>query len=352
MDKQQNTQNVLLVTDNPVTNALSKVFRIKEILKHIRDKGVTDSIIHEMENDIKLLSADTEETAEIRKLLKTHLSPAEVKQLKVISAFTTLQRQRRQEDARAVNVIFDWVEKNSFTTLQSNLHSRIHKLTDSYSAKQIYPTSVLRGEDKRKHICEILTSLPCFVVKHDWANALSGIFEDKENNVFRLPFPTCLFEFVIEGKCVVTMASEQSDGEIHYLNFIEFEKDKWFEAAENDEGMIKAFKAIQKQIAAICVALGSKIAEHKQVEAVAALNKKRLKNGKTPIKSYHVVDLSARFRDKTKKAVSAQPSERKSPRLHWRHGHWRRIPDKSPIWIEWMLVGNIDLGFVDKHYLI
>lgn len=35
--------------------------------------------------------------------------------------------------------------------------------------------------------------------------------------------------------------------------------------------------------------------------------------------------------------------------MHFRRGHWRHYQDHRT-WIKWCLVGDPDLGFVDKHY--
>ena len=39
----------------------------------------------------------------------------------------------------------------------------------------------------------------------------------------------------------------------------------------------------------------------------------------------------------------------RSPRLHFRRGHWRHYEDHKT-WIRWQMVGNPDLGFVEKQY--
>jgi hypothetical protein len=36
-------------------------------------------------------------------------------------------------------------------------------------------------------------------------------------------------------------------------------------------------------------------------------------------------------------------------RLHFRRGHFRHF-DGWKTWVNWCLVGDPDLGFVDKHY--
>jgi hypothetical protein len=46
---------------------------------------------------------------------------------------------------------------------------------------------------------------------------------------------------------------------------------------------------------------------------------------------------------------SARPPGANRKRLHLRRGHWRHFATYRT-WIKWMMVGNPDLGFVDKEY--
>jgi hypothetical protein len=41
--------------------------------------------------------------------------------------------------------------------------------------------------------------------------------------------------------------------------------------------------------------------------------------------------------------------KRHSPRLHFRRGHHRHY-ENYKLWIKWQLVGNPDIGFIDKDY--
>jgi hypothetical protein len=42
-----------------------------------------------------------------------------------------------------------------------------------------------------------------------------------------------------------------------------------------------------------------------------------------------------------------EPGRKK--RLHFRRGHWRHY-ETHKTWIKWMLVGDPDLGFIEKQY--
>lgn len=84
------------------------------------------------------------------------------------------------------------------------------------------------------------------------------------------------------------------------------------------------------------------------------LNRARVRDGKTPLKTHSVVDIvPLRFRERH----PTQPGEtRSSPRLHWRRSHARLIKradgTELKIVIARMLVGRRELGEVTHEYRI
>jgi len=78
------------------------------------------------------------------------------------------------------------------------------------------------------------------------------------------------------------------------------------------------------------------------------LNRKRERNHKPPLLAYHVVDL-----DRKNSGAGGPTAEAaaRAIRLHFRRGHWRHL-DTGKVWVNWCLVGNPDLGWVDKEYRI
>jgi hypothetical protein len=105
-----------------------------------------------------------------------------------------------------------------------------------------------------------------------------------------------------------------------------------------------------KQIRAVSIMLESEIATKQTVRAPEKLNRHREKLGRTALRDYHVVVLN-RHKPRSERLPEELQThgERNSPRLHFRSGHWRHFPNHRT-WINWQLVGNPDLGFVDKHY--
>lgn len=78
------------------------------------------------------------------------------------------------------------------------------------------------------------------------------------------------------------------------------------------------------------------------------LNKRRAKAGKTPFFTYKVLVIDTKA--STPKTAD-QGGSHASPRQHLRRGHIRRLP-KGQIWINSMVVGRGNAGFVQKDYLV
>lgn len=189
-----------------------------------------------------------------------------------------------------------------------------------------------------------------FVVEHDWRSAFAGAdIGDIEER--KTPYPLCCFELVISGRRVCAFFDEADGGyliaveflsgwslinaELNFLNYLGID-------TENLLGVIA------EQVDAILIALDSGVATTEVVRAPAALNKARARRRKLPISDYHAVKLSRRSRPEPLPSGPGQ-ADRAGPRLHFRRGHWRHLPSHK-VWINWTLVGDPDLGFIDKHY--
>lgn len=99
-----------------------------------------------------------------------------------------------------------------------------------------------------------------------------------------------------------------------------------------------------------------------KIEPSVKLNKKRAASGKPPFDSYHVLKITLK-RSPNARSAAGGTGQHVSPRQHIRRGHIRHIgasekradPQKRggyTVWIEQMLVGNPDLGRVEKDYAI
>lgn len=66
-----------------------------------------------------------------------------------------------------------------------------------------------------------------------------------------------------------------------------------------------------------------------------------------PLYEYRVVRLNRKPRTQSLPATALHAPKR----LHFRRGHWRHY-EGFKTWVRWCLVGNPDLGFIDKEYRI
>lgn len=199
-----------------------------------------------------------------------------------------------------------------------------------------------------------------FVVQHNWAAAFekAGDFNEGE---FRLPYDRAVFEFRVSGARVclsVDCADAIPETAGLYVNtpvgWALATLCRWHHGEWHVQGKTLSAKALLglciSQVRAVSIALDAEVAVSEVVRAPHKLNQQRVAKGRLPIFDYHVVSLSNRRRVA---ARLPEPGDREEEptrkRLHFRRGHWRHFTDHRT-WIHWMLVGDPDLGFVDKHY--
>lgn len=182
----------------------------------------------------------------------------------------------------------------------------------------------------------------CFTIEHDWLSALGTTPLDHE---VMNPFDRATFEMRVSGFPVCV-------SRIHEAQLLHIKtKQGWFTpTAEPDharyEAEIRRLDTFcRKHIDAALVMLDAEVAEAEVVRVDEKLNRARARRGKQPLPDYHIVRLSNRRRVS---ALNSEPTGRRV-RLHFRRGHWRRYGNHKT-WINWMLVGDPDLGFVDKEY--
>lgn len=201
------------------------------------------------------------------------------------------------------------------------------------------------------------------VVQHDWAQAFDKA-DQFDGGEYRLPYKVQVFEFRISGARVCfSVDTEDAGTPITSGLWIETPAG-WALAALctfNDGRFVPgqfstAAKTIVdlcgKQVRAIAIALEAKVAVKELVRAPHKLNVARAKRGKLPLLDYHVVNLARRVRALPDAEPLASDHQGTKRRLHFRRGHWRHFENGKKTWIDWMLVGDPDLGFIDKHYTL
>lgn len=212
------------------------------------------------------------------------------------------------------------------------------------------------SEDYEK---EFLRLAEVFVVQHDWAAAFARA-EDLAGVQFRLPYDTCAFEFQVSGRRIIALATEV-DGVVSFTpatwsefgwiipDFVwSYASGAWTESQSRvdvSDAYPPIIKLIGDQLRAVCIALDADVATA-QVERAPHAHQHG-KNITTPPRSYSVVVLSRR--ERTAPRLESSSGEHARRRMHFRRGHWRHY-DAFKTWIRWTLVGDPDLGFIDKEY--
>lgn len=309
-----------------------------------------------------LLAAKSNSEEEVKELIRRQMAPFQgpARQRIIQGVNHILHKAKAETDAHRAEVaakrdaylglqiwIDSMIEKG--VHLEANQASRMHKLIEAGIAGKIQtsnaPDEPFPGE-------KLASWNHVFVVKHDWAQA----FQHSEglDGEFHLPYDLCVFEFRVNGKSVTALCWDHEIGLVKTGKRLGFSlvvesNGMWFDYGRDDcNTEDPLFKLVWDNIRAISVALEAEVAVHDVVRAPVALNKKRAGTGKIPLRDHYIIDLARRHR-----IANPAPSNNDEPksrkRLHFRRGHWRHY-EASKTWIKWTLVGNPDLGFIQKGY--
>lgn len=192
-----------------------------------------------------------------------------------------------------------------------------------------------------------------FLVEHEWEKAFDGA-TDFADGEWHAPFDRCAFEFQVSGRrFIVLVDNSRPVGCLMHIadKSWTFGADEEMQGSGNGDPVSELYDRLVSIARAMCIALDAQVVVTEVVRAPYRLNDSREKQGKPPINDYHTVNLARRSR------VSPLPDEfadhndnaKWHPRLHFRRGHWRHLQNHKT-WVRWTLVGDPDLGFIDKHY--
>lgn len=252
--------------------------------------------------------------------------------------------------------------------LQKPSGSSTHRLYEAFrTGKLISPFHDLDGDTYARLLPDLIPSAEKFVLQHDWARAFKGA-ENFEAGEVRWPYNILCWDFRLSGMNIAVVQHEpeyhplQEPGPSVLLPFFETTfgwalGPMWFRSPGDDRvqttpqideeiALLDIGDLVVEQTRAAMIVLEAKVAVTELIRAPSALNKRREKQGKTPLADYHVLVLNPRRVDRHSATVS---TDRRRPRMHFRRGHWRHYEDHQT-YIEWTLVGDPDLGFVDKEY--
>lgn len=333
---------------------------LSELLADGQDGGLAEGAISKIDELLKSLDPSR------RRLALKHLRKDSTRRMRELNA-----KARRLEDERgfldrvtiAYKEFVEWVPAapilerpgGSFSHhLRQNLLDGEALIFTAYSQAN----SVIHGT--KEYETELFDVAQFFVVDHDWAAAFKNAADYADGSEFKLPAEVCAFEFKVSGRSVAMIVAE-ADG-THFYEMMMRGKENWLSfgcACRLDESHSEKFhdgtpdpfakisNFLRPQVKAICVALEAEVAESQVVRAPHKLNRAREKAGRALLSDYHVVSLSRRTRGAPMLPTSGEVKGVR--RLHFRRGHWRHF-ESFKTWVRWTLVGNPDLGFVDKEY--
>lgn len=229
--------------------------------------------------------------------------------------------------------------------MQKNEVSRLAKLKEAIQSNRIHKLKHGPNGPEAWGLTGLQTNVmgaSSFVLTHDWRAAFGDSIGEVKPIELKQPLPVCAFEMRVSGVSLVAAVEEVAPGERRMIVLADIGAGMWTEV----EYESRAFAFVSDQAYAALIALDSQVASCDLIQPPAVLNAKRIKSGKAALPDYRVVRLARR--SNASHADSGNPTGR-HPRLHFRRGHWRHYEDRKT-WINWTLVGNPDLGFIDKHY--
>lgn len=270
----------------------------------------------------------------------------------------------------AMKVVEAWIKRGEFK-LEKPQGSSLHHLAEYsrvFGEGRFYRALLPGGK---------MADLQDFVIEHNWAGAFASA-TDFSRGDFRLPYTNCAFEFRISGFRLImlygqdetgtvicdsglvgydemwlllpfgfTVGPQETGGKL-ILEDIGPEDDECIPRVTADECR-KLYELANAQVRACGIMLEAEVAVTETIRAPHKLNARREQLGRAKLRDHHVVVLNRRRRSAPLPAEYRSDEKRSSPRLHFRCGHWRHFANHRT-WINWQLVGDPDLGFVDKHY--
>ena len=185
-----------------------------------------------------------------------------------------------------------------------------------------------------------------FVVQHDW-----GAVIGEQDGELVLPYTWCCFEFRVSNRHVVYITGQNAGNELgNGAGVVLVEcADGWGAVVSRPEDTALIGQMLALQVRAAVIALDAEVIKANVERAPYRLNRARQRRGDLPLYDYHT--LSVVNRKRVLPSGEAVVGERRSPRLHFRRGHWRHF-ENGKTWVNWTLVGDPDLGFVEKDYAL
>lgn len=272
--------------------------------------------------------------------------------------------QKKYDDLADIDSVKAWL--GGELKLEAPQHSVMHQCMDNLNFSL---ASLNRDSGDIVDVSSIdNVSIHSLMMTHDWA-AVLGDHPDTQGE-WDLPYDMQCFEFQVSGLRVCAFVSSMGvmvDAPAMFLTIRSpakcwFYDGHWIELLPDHFKLLshgKPFKGsidalplrnmIYQQIRACSIMLDAEVAEAQAFRAHYRANKPRGDRPPLPPMSHHIVSLANRKRIGNKLPVGELHEPSRHVRLHFRRGHWRHF-ESHKTWIKWMLVGDPELGFVDKDY--
>lgn len=314
-----------------------------QVIKGLRDRSVSQKTAQEVLSDYPEIRdiifapglSKIERLMRARSILaKTN---TEIQKKEKDKKFAEWQLERCETYLAGHEQFKEWITKDY--RLEKNDCSRLHTLVEGLIEQKHFIGEALKGGDPEKFPWN---EIQPFVVQHDWAGAFKNAGDYAEGG-YNLPYEMCAFEFRVSGASITVLADQLEGEQIEFTYYAKF-NGIWISPDEETAPRLLAY--VREQIKAICVALDAEVAEHHVQRSNDKVNARRKSEGKVPFYSYRIVSLSSRKRVTNANEI---PVIGKRKRIHFRRGHWRHY-EKFKTWVRWCLVGDPELGFIDKEY--
>lgn len=317
-------------------------------------------------SEARRLSGDARKNFVDKLIEEISASPDPVRERKLKAARAAIARHMRDIDKQADLL---GIEKSGLEKEQrryaaweeiGDVGSRPLKFTKPHSSQFHYLIEEIEDDEGRDLHQE---KIHVFLIEHDWDAAFQNA-KDFDGGEIDIPYPATCFELSVSGLRICMVFSEDPGTpatcrifcrvKSHWTFADSFSRLGFGWKSSGDETLRVIFAPIAeacfRQVRAACIALDAEIARTDVVRAPHRLNQARVKRGKLPAFDYHVLSLANRSRP-TKFENDDPDHEKIKRRLHFRRGHWRHYLNHKA-WIRWTLVGDPDLGFIDKHYTL
>ncbi len=251
-----------------------------------------------------------------------------------------------------------------FLVFEKPAGGAVASLRQAFRHKEVQSMHEILADMPVQSFEEVFDDAEIFRVEHDWFKAIrkAGEFD---SGSFRLPYETSVFEFQVSRKPVVAMClnygSDTSENEIVMQiavesffgwalshNLYRHNGGQWEVmqggASIKEDKMEHLVELVGNQIRAACIALDAEVAATTLVRE--GHEGKGRETKEHPAYEFYTISIASRSRPE---ALQSHGVSKGTKRLHFRRGHWRHFT-ASKTWVRWCLVGNPELGFIDKQY--